>query len=360
MNTSTSNKTYVQAINEALAVCLAKDKNVFLIGEGVPDPKGIFGTTLGLQKKYGRKRVMDMPLSENAVTGACVGAAINGLRPMLNHQRIDFSFLALDQVINSAAKWSYMFNGQQRVPLVIKMTIGMGWGQGPQHSQCLQTLYAHIPGLKVVLPATPAEAKGLMIAAIEDNNPVIFIEHRWLHNIFGPVPGGYYRLPLEKARVVEEGGGLTIVSYSYYLIETLKAVQLLKKIGLNPEVIDLRTIKPLDRETIFNSLKKTGRLLVVDPSYRSFGVAGEILASVAENPRLKLLAKPKRIIFEDCYTPTSPALSKYYYPRYDLIARTAVKLMAGDGKKLNKLIKAAGKKEKVPLDVPDEHFRGPF
>ena len=222
-------------MNEALDTCLKRDKNVFIIGLGVPDPKGIFGATTGLRDKYGAERVMDMPIAENALTGVCIGAAVSGMRPVLTHQRVDFSLLALDQVINKEAKWHYMFGGQQSVPMVIKMTIGMGWGQGPQHSQSLQATYAHIPGLKVVMPSTPADAKGLMIAAIEDNNPVIFIDHRWLHETFGHVPEGHYKVPIGKAKVMRKGTDITIVTSSYMTIETMKALRLLKKLGIESE-----------------------------------------------------------------------------------------------------------------------------
>ena len=355
-----ANKTYIKAINEAIDLCMKKNRSVFIIGEGVPDPKRIFGTTAGLIEKYGPKRVMDMPLSENGLTGVCVGAALNGLRPILTHQRMDFSLLALDQVINSAAKWHYMFGNQQSIPLVIKMIIGMGWGQGPQHSQNFQTLYAHIPGLKVVMPVTPYDAKGLMISSIEDNNPVIFIEHRWLHNVFGPVPDGIYRVPIGKARIAKKGQDITIVSVSYMIVEALKAADLLEKIGLTAEIIDVRTVKPLDEKTIFSSLKKTQRLLVADLDHKDYGFAAEIIARATENKSLNLLTAPCRITLPDIPTPTTPALTEYYYPRYTDIARKATELAGGNIKLLNKLIKKEQNLNKWLHDVPDENFTGPF
>ena len=192
---------YFQAILEATDQCLAADPRVYVIGLGVTDPKGIFGTTLGLEAKYGPRRVMDMPVSENALTGIALGSAVTGMRPIMTHQRVDFALLALDQLINNAAKWHTMFGGRMRAPMVIRLIIGRGWGQGPQHSQSLQALFAHIPGLKVVMPATPYDAKGLLVAAVEDDNPVIYLEHRWLHGIWGPVPEERYRVPLGEARV---------------------------------------------------------------------------------------------------------------------------------------------------------------
>lgn len=360
MKDYTVSKTYAQAINEALDLSLKKDKSVFVIGLGVPDPKGIFGATLGLQKKYGKNRVMDMPVSENGITGVCIGAAINGMRPVLTHQRIDFSILALEQVINNAAKWHYMFGGKQSVPLVIKITIGMGWGQGSQHSQNLQALYAHIPGLKVVMPSTPADAKGLMISAIEDNNPVIYIDHRWLHDTFGQVPAGYYKTPIGKANIVKKGKDITVVSTSYMTIESIKATTLLKKVGINLEIVDVRTLKPLDEKTIFDSVAKTKRLLVVDLGYRELGFAGEVIARVSENSKIKLSTNPQRITSPDLPTPSTPALAEHYYPRYIDIARKVVEMAGGNRKKLEVLIKEEEKRRTTPLDVPDKNFKGPF
>ncbi len=360
MKESIAHKTYTQAINEALDICLERDKSVFIIGEGVPDPKAIFGAIANLRKKYGPDRIMDMPVSENGLTGICIGTAISGMRPILTHQRIDFSLLALDQVINNAAKWHYMFNGQQKVPLVIKMTVGMGWGQGPQHSQNLQALYAQIPGLKVVMPTTPYDAKGLMIASIEDNNPVMYIDHRWLHDTFGPVPDGYYSVPIGKAKVIKKGTDITIAATSYMTLEALKATYLLKKLGISPEIIDIRTLKPLDENTIFNSVTKTKRLLVADLGCREFGAAAEIIARVAENERIKLLSSPQRITSPDLPTPSTPALTQYYYPRSVDIARKVVKMLTGNESKLNQLIKDDKQLNVIPHDVPDESFMGPF
>ena len=180
--------SFAEAVREAQDNCLEKFNESYLMGLGVPDPKGIFGTTLGLQNKHGKERVFDIPLSENAMTGVAVGSAITGLRPILTHQRIDFALVSIDQIVNQAAKWHYMFNGTMKVPMVIRMIIGRGWGQGPQHSQSLHAWFAHIPGLKVIIPSNPYDAKGMLISAIEDDNPVIFLEHRWLHSMKGFVP----------------------------------------------------------------------------------------------------------------------------------------------------------------------------
>ncbi|MFH1353965.1 MAG: alpha-ketoacid dehydrogenase subunit beta [bacterium] len=342
--------TCAEAIREAMDQAMAADDRVFIIGEGTPDPKGIFGTTLGLKEKYGEKRVMDMPVSENAVTGMCIGAALKGLRPIMTHQRVDFSLYALEQIINNAAKWHFMFGGVSSVPLVIRMIIGRGWGQGAQHSQNLQALFAHIPGLKVVMPATAYDAKGLLLASIEDNNPVIFLEHRWIHGLSGRVPEGRYQVPLGKAKVVNEGGDVTIVASSYMTVEALRAARILKDQGIGVDLIDLRTIKPLDDEMIFSSVKKTGRLVVVDSSWQTGGAAGEIIARVTEKMFASLKRVPQRIALLDMPTPSSPALTKEYYPTY----RTIVEAVSG------RRWQNAEAKNAVPHDVPDKSFTGPF
>ena len=256
--------TYAEAIREALDYCLGQDDDVFVIGEGVPDPKRIFNTTAGLLEKYGPKRIMDMPLSENALTGVCIGSALLGMRPVMVHQRADFAYLALDQIINNAAKWNYMFNGQGQVPIVIRMIIGRGWGQGPQHSSSPQALFSHIPGLKVVMPTRPHDAKGMLIEAIEDNGPVIFLEHRWLHHMKEPVPEGPFREPLGKARVARSGRSLTMAAFSYSVIEAIKIADVFKKYGIDIEVVDMRSASPMDHQTVVSSVRKTGHLLVLD------------------------------------------------------------------------------------------------
>lgn len=345
-----------QAVLEATTQCMQDDRSVYIIGLGVTDPKGVFGTTLGLEKKFGEKRVLDMPVAENGMTGIAIGSALVGMRPILTHQRIDFMLLSLDQIINNAAKWHYMFGGKMNIPIVIRLLVGRGWGQGPQHSQSLQALFAHIPGLKVVMPVTPYDAKGLLISAIEDNNPVIFIEHRWLHNALGNVPKEKYRVPLGKAKVIKEGRDLTIVSSSYTTLEAIRAAELLEEDGINIEVVDLRTIKPLDELTIERSVRKTGRLIIVDGAWRSFGVAAEILAQVAEKAYKSLKCAPVRITFPDVPTPTSWALANHYYPQVKDIINTVRKML-----KLNQPSrKRSGEVLDKPLDVPDAAFKGPF
>lgn len=345
---------FFEAINEALDLCLAKDSNVYLIGLGVPDPKGIFGTTLGLQQKYGTDRVMDMPTSENGMTGVAVGSALVGMRPIMSHQRMDFTLLALDQIVNQSANWYYMFDGKMSIPLVIRMLIGRGWGQGPQHSQSLQAWFSHVPGLKVIIPATPYDAKGLLIASVEDNNPVIFIEHRWLYNLVDQVPEGVYRVPLGKARLVKEGKDVTIAATSYMTIEALRAAESLLNEGITAEVIDIRSLKPLDEGLILDSVHKTGRLVVADTGWKSFGIGAEILARVAEEALTDLKSPPVRVALPDCPTPTSPALANNYYPRAIHIV-TVAKRMLGIPEK-----EVVSDMTDIPFDVPGDWFKGPF
>lgn len=347
---------YAQAILEATDQCLAENPAVYIMGLGVPDPKGIFGTTLGLQDKHGEKRVLDMPVAENGMTGIAIGSALMGMRPIMTHQRIDFMLLSFDQIINNAAKWHYMFGGQLKVPLVIRLLIGRGWGQGPQHSQSLQAIFAHVPGLKVVMPTTPYDAKGLLIAAVRDDNPVIYIEHRWLHNIFGPVPEEAYEVPIGKAKLVREGNDITIVSLSYMTLEAIKAAAILEKDGIHAEIIDLRSLKPLDENTIIESVKKTGRLIVADSAWHTSGFAAEIITTITEKAFSFLKSSPQRLTFPDLPTPTSPALANHYYPRtIDIIngARTIFNLP-------KKTEEDLGIKHEQPLDVPDKSFTGPF
>jgi|FLOH01.1.fsa_nt_gi pyruvate/2-oxoglutarate/acetoin dehydrogenase E1 component len=363
-NISTINKmkkrqlTYTEAIKEATEQIMSKDKSVFIIGEGVPDPKGVFGTTIGLQKKFGKDRVMDMPLSENGLTGFCIGAAMSGLRPIMTHQRIDFTLLSLDQIINNAAKMSYMFGGNFSVPLVIRMVIGRGWGQGAQHSQNLQAIFSHIPGLKVVMPSNAYDAKGLLISAVKDNNPVMFIEHRWLHNLSDFVPENIYEVPIGKSKIIRSGIDLTIVATSYMNVEAIKTHDYLKKIGISVEVIDVRSLKPFDDETIIKSVKKTGHLLVLDSGYYSGGFAGEVIARISEKAYNFLKSAPQRLTLPDLPTPTSKGLTKYYYPQTVDVVKKSLSIL---NKKNSQLIKSIEKEMKKRfLDVPDKSFTGPF
>lgn len=351
--------TYAQAIHEALDLALEKDERVFIIGEGVTDPKGVFGTTTGLQEKFGHHRVMDMPVSENGMTGICIGAAISGMRPVLVHARVDFSLYSFDQIANTAAKWWYMFGGKQSVPIVIRMIIGRGWGQGAQHSQSLQALFAHIPGLKVVMPSSPADAKGLLLAAIEDPNPVVFIEHRWLHGISGDVPKRYYTEPIGVSRLIQKGRDVTIVALSHMAVESLRAARVLEEEGISVEVIDLRSVAPYDREAIVKSVQKTKRLLVADTAVARAGFSAEIISSVVESGA-KLAHFPTRLTLPNVPAPTSWKLAEQYYPTYRDIIQRVMQMIGKKKPAIDRVLEKNKPPENIRSDVPDSSFTGPF
>ena len=350
--------TFGDAIREAFDQALGFDPSVYLIGEGVPDPKNIFGTTTGLQEKYGPKRVMDMPVSENGMTGILIGSAMLGMKPILCHQRIDFSLYAMDQVINNAAKCSSMYGGRHKCPMVIRMIIGKGWGQGNQHSQNLQTLYAHIPGLKVVMPANAYDAKGLLLASVQDPNPVIFIEHRWLHNTTAHVPKERYLVELGEAGVIKKGSDITLVTWSYMTLETLKAAEYLEKEGISVEVVDIKSLSPFDYQTVKISVQKTKRLMVIDAAWKHNGFAGEIIARVAEDSDITLATNPKRITFPDYPSPSTPGLAKYYYPTMRDIYLQVCQ-MCECAVLLHKEEVDSYEDSRIH-DVPDRNFTGPF
>jgi pyruvate/2-oxoglutarate/acetoin dehydrogenase E1 component len=347
--------TFAEAINEALTEAMTLDPNVICFGLGVPDPKGVFGTTMGLQEKFGSDRVFDMPTSENSMTGIGVGASIYGLRPVMTHQRLDFALLSMDQLVNNAAKWHFMFGGKRGVPLTVRMVLGRGWGQGPTHSQNLQAWFAHIPGLKVVMPTTAEDAKGLLISSIFDPDPVIFLEHRWLHNLRGEVPEGSYKIPLGKSNLISKGDDLTLISMSYMSIEALHAVEHLAQQGINCDLVDLRSIRPIDWETIQESINRTGRLLVLDTGNLTGSISGEIVARAATDQWSILKSPPKRLAMPDYPEATSPALTENYHIRAEHIAEEV-------GKMLSKEIEfeSLAEKRNHPHDVPGDWFTGPF
>ncbi len=347
--------TFAEAIREGFSVALERDPRVLLMGLGVPDPKGFFGTTTDLQRQFGDDRVMDMPCAENGMSGVMLGAALNGLRPVLNHQRLDFALLAMDPICTQAAKWHYMFGGAMKMPVVFRMILGRGWGQGPQHSQCLHSWFAHIPGLKVVMPTTPHDAKGLLIASIEDDNPVVFIEHRWLHHIKGEVPTGHYTVPIGEARIARRGREVTIVAFSYMVLEALEAALALEADGIDAEVIDVRSLRPLDQALIVGSIRKTGRLVVADTGWSTAGMSAEIIAVASESAFGALRSAPRRVCFPDCPTPTSPALSAEFYPRAGHIAAAARETLGLEPNEGDLLVPAG-----VELDKPNPAFTGPF
>ena len=350
--------SYAEAIRDGLSVAMERDSNVMLIGEGVPDPKFIFGTTKDLQQQFGEDRVLDMPLAENGMTGVCIGAALMGMRPVMVHQRVDFALLALDQLINNAAKWHYMFAGEGCVPLVVRLIVGRGWGQGPQHSQSLQALFAHIPGLKVVMPATPYDAKGMLIAAIEDNNPVIFMEHRWLHGVKDDVPDGYYKSPIDNARLIRKGSSVTIAAFSYMVLEAMAAADILVRYGIEAEVVDMRSVSPLDVSEVESSVKKTRHLVVADTASSFVGIGSELVSQITERCFECLAKAPLRLGNPAHPLPTGFSLSKHYYPDVAMLVSSVMGLCCKSEAETSSAVSEVDVSELH--DVPNISFTGPF
>ena len=308
-------KTYAEAIREASAQLLETDPRVFMFGQGLWSPWYVGSSMKDLDKTYGRDRVLDSPVSENATTAAGVGAALVGMRPIIIHPRMDFMILAMDPIINQAANWSYMFGGQRGVPLTVRAIINRGGEQGAQHSQALQAHFAHIPGLKVVMPATARDAKGLLIAAVRDGNPVMYLEDRWLYEVEDDVPDDLFETPIGKAQVRHVGTDITIVALSYMNILVQKSLSAMAGVGISVEHIDLVSAKPWDRETILESVRKTGRLIVADSGWLTCGMASEISATIGELAFEYLKAPIRRFTLPDLPAPTSRVLEEAYYPK---------------------------------------------
>jgi pyruvate dehydrogenase E1 component beta subunit len=317
--------SYRDALREAQQQLLESDPSVFLIGEGIDDPGGVFGSTTDLHKQF-PGRVLDMPIAENGLTGIAMGAALAGMRPIFIHMRVDFLPMCMDSIVNHAAKWSYMTGGRVGVPLVIRSLTGKGWGSAAQHSQALHALFAHIPGLKIIMPASPYDAKGLLISASADGNPVLCFEHRWLYDFTGYVPKEKYTVPLGKGVIRREGRHVTIVALSLMVYEAVKAARELAAEGIEAEVIDPRTIKPLDEEMILSSIKKTSRLIVADTGSRTGSFACEIAALAAEKAWGDLKAPVTLVCMPDTPVPASPILEKAYYRGKDDIVAAARKI----------------------------------
>jgi pyruvate/2-oxoglutarate/acetoin dehydrogenase E1 component len=319
--------SYGEALYEATRQEMQRDPAVFVMGQGVDDARGMFGTTLDLHKEFGAERCFDVPLAEEGMTGVGIGAAMAGMRPIQVHQRMDFMLLCMNQLVNMAAKMSYMFAGRHRVPLVVRGIIGRSWGQGAQHSQAFHSYFMHVPGLKVVAPTTPYDAKGCLITAIRDDNPVIMIEHRMLHPITGHVPEESYEVPFGRARVLSEGDDMTIVGISHMALECVRAKHLLAGKGIEAEVIDPVSLSPLDVETIAASARRTGRLLVVDTGWLACGAAGEIILRVLEAGAPALRSARMGYLPTPC--PTTRNLENLFYPNAQTIAEQAFAMFCG-------------------------------
>jgi pyruvate dehydrogenase E1 component beta subunit len=315
------------AIRQALQEEMRRDERVFIMGEDIAQYGGIFKATKGLYEEFGPNRVIDTPLSESAIVGLAIGAAWNGLRPVAEIMFADLMTLPFDQIANNAAKWRYLSNGRDKIPLVIRTAHGGGVGFGAMHSQSAEAWYANVPGLKIVMPSTPGDAKGLLKASIRDDNPVIFFEHKALFFVKNPFPGGESVIPLGKAAVKKEGTDVTIVAWGMMVLRALEAAKLLDDEGISAEVVDLRTLVPLDKETILVSVRKTGKLVTVEEAPKTGGFGGEIAAVVAEEAIDFLEGPVVRVAGLDSPVPESKVMEAAYFPNAKKIIAAVHKAM---------------------------------
>ena len=345
--------SFVEAINESIHLEMRRNKKLITFGLGINDPKRIFGSTKGLVERFSSERVFDVPTSENALTGIGLGLSLGGNSVLMTHQRLDFFLLAFDQLINSISKWNYMFNGNSgKVNVTIRLIVGRGWGQGPTHSQNLQSVFSHFPGLRVVVPTTPYDAKGLLTSSLRDPNPVIFLEHRWLHNSEGYVPKNNYLINLEKSKILKKGKDISIISTSYMTPEIKNIYKKLKDKNIDFEHIDLICCKPLDTKSIVKSVKKTGRVIILDTGFKTNSISSEIITLINENCFKDLKHRPIRITAPDIPEPTSYGLTKFYYhDSHNILS----KILSIFNKKIKKQ-----KLKKSHHDIPGEWFKGPF
>lgn len=342
--------SYPEAIREAMEQEMLRDYSVIVLGLGVDDPKAILGTTEGFVEKFGSHRVFDTPLSEDGMTGVTIGAALSGLRPIHVHIRMDFLLLAMNQIVNMAAKMHYMFGGAVSVPIVVRSIVGKSWGQGPQHSQSIYPVLMNIPGLKIVAPSTPHDAKGCMIQSIRDDNPVMFIEHRHLYYQKGHVPEENYPVPFGNARLLARGDDITLVGISQMAVECLRASRYLKEVNIDAEVIDPVSLNPLDMETIELSALKTGKLIVVDNAWTTCGAGAEIISRLAERNVCRDVAVHRMgFAFTPC--PTTPTLEDPFYPNARKIASKAYEMISSVRKSWF---------PSAELHMEEVEFKGPF
>ncbi len=320
--------TFLQSVSDALREEMRRDEKVFLLGEDMGVYGGCFGVTRGFLDEFGEERVMDTPISEGGFTSVAVGAAMAGYRPVVEYMFSDFVTVAMDPICNQAAKQRFMLGGQVKMPLVVRTPAGSGTGAAAQHSQSLEAWFCHVPGLKVVMPSTPYDVKGLLKAAIREDNPVLFYEHKLLYGTKGEVPEEEYTLPIGKADVKREGKDITMISYSLTLLKTLEAAKMLEKDGIDAEVIDLRTLSPIDRDTLVASSKKTGRVLITHEGVEKFGVGAEISAMLSDSDAFFYLDRPiRRFGGADMPIPYSPQLESMVVPQADTIYQAAKELL---------------------------------
>ena len=322
--------SYAQAIQEAMAIAMDMDERVFLMGEDIGVYGGAFQVTGDLVERYGTERVIDTPISELGGAGVAVGAALTGMRPIFEFQFSDFATLAMEQIVNQAAKMRFMLGGEVSVPVVMRFPAGSGTGAAAQHSQSLEAWLGHVPGLKVIQPATPYDAKGMLLAAVADPDPVMIFEHKLLYKMKGPVPEGYYTVPIGKADIRREGRDLTIVATSIMVQKALDAAATLEAEGIDVEVVDLRTIRPMDKQTVIDSVKKTSRLMCVYEAVKTLGIGAEVSAMIAESEAFDYLDAPiVRLGGAETPIPYNPDLEKATVPQIPDIIAAARDLVKG-------------------------------
>ena len=313
---------YLDAIREGMQQLMRENDNVFVYGEGIDIASGPFGVPLNLASEFGDERIFDVPLSEAANTGFGIGSAINGMRPIMIHFRLDFVLLTLDQIFNAASKMSYQFGQNLKCPFVIKVTVGRGWGQGPNHSQAFHSIFTHFPGMKVVLPSNPYDAKGLLVDSVLDDNPVLYVEHKSLFGSESNVPENIYRVPIGKGNIIKKGKDVTVLAFSSMVPLAMNCIEKLNTIGIDAEIIDLRSSYPLDEELIASSLSKTGRVVIADIDWIFCGIGSEISAIITENHFDLLKAPIKRIGLPHVSHPVSYSLENVFYPNEETIVNT--------------------------------------
>jgi len=309
----TKNITYAEAINEAMKQSMELDSKVITMGQLIDYKSGVFGTTTGLVEKFGEKRVKDFPVAESLMTSAAIGASVAGLKVVLVHIRIDFLLYSLDAITNWLSLWRFKSNNKSKAPVVIRAIVGKGWGQGPQHSKSFHSWFSNLPGINVAMPSTAFDAKGLLLESIFGENPCIILEHRSLFNLKDNVPTIPYRVRYGKAVIRKKGTHITVVAIGCMFLDCLKISNALEKENISVELIDPRTLSPIDRATIIKSVSKTGRLVVVDPGWMSYGASAEIITSVVESPKVTMKSKPIRVTLPDSHTPMSQTLERNYY-----------------------------------------------
>lgn len=354
------NKNVTQVIRETIIDCMKKDKNIILFGEGIDDDAAMFKTTSGTLNLFGKNRVFEMPLSENCIVGAAIGAAIEGDKVIVNFQRVEFSLLAIEQIFNNAAKLNYLTSGRHKSPIVIRLVIGKGWGQGPVHSQSLENIFTAIPGLKVMMPVFPNETKDLLYEAINDLNPVIFIENRWCHFLYGKVKDGYNKKNKHIA-ILNRGSDLTILSSGYFSAELINMVKFFKKHNINIDLLHLRILSFGDKPELLKSVKKTKKIIVIDSGYKNFSASSEILSDLIEKYN-DFIIKPKRIGIPFQQMPSSRGYIKNIYPQKEYVFEEIIKMLEIKKKELTQIKKDFYKifKTSLNIDQPDKNFQGPF